>query len=152
MIQLAGALIDATLESALLRLADVVQTLDADLGMDARVDDFEHAGLDDIVVGTELQCLDDRFGLLAHGEHDHRQLGHRISLSQALQDLGARHLRHFAIEQHDVVLVLLQQRQTFGPAGSGVYLVALRLQTQLERLARRGVVVNGKNIAWLNHP
>jgi hypothetical protein len=84
----------------------VLGALQGQLGLDAREADREVDGLGDVVVGPELQGLDDVVALVLGRGHDDGQVGARLGLTDRAQDVDPRNARHHDVEEDEVEGVL----------------------------------------------
>jgi hypothetical protein len=83
--------------------------LQAELRPGPRESDREVDRLGDVVVGAELERLDDVLALRHRRDHDDRKRGLRPCLANDLEHLQAIEIRHDHIEQHEIEIPLRDQ-------------------------------------------
>ncbi|MNS92874.1 hypothetical protein D3C72_1270210 [compost metagenome] len=101
--------------------------------------------LGQVVVGAHVQGLHDALFVVALRQHQDGHVGRKIA-SRPLQDGQARCARHFPVQQHNVNLLLLQQRNEAIAVAAREGLVAVALQQFGDPLDLSGrIFKNGDN-------
>ena len=93
----------------------------------------------------------DRLRLLgpdARGDHDHRQHGGVLVLAEASADGVTVQLRHDHVEQDQVGLFRLDQRESFGAVGRGDDVVATRGEDRFHQANVLGNVVDDEDLRF----
>jgi hypothetical protein len=116
------------------------------LRLDAGQGHGQVEGFDQIIVGAQLQGLDDELLLVFGGDHDHRQAEGRMALANAPQHLQAVHFRHADVQQHQIEVLLREARQGLGAVFHGTDLIAVALQLQGHEVAIHFHVVHHQQV------
>ena len=99
---------------------------------DAQHDLAHDEGLDDIVVGADLEAQDAVLGLALGGQHEDADVGERGVGADLLADLVAGRVGQVQIEQDDIGRLRADRREALGAARGPVDRVARGLEVELE--------------------
>src|SRR5437660_46781 len=108
----------------------------------------ELEGLDEVVVGAELEPLDAVGGLVAGREDDESAVA---VAGEGPAELPAVHARHHQVEHHDLRLELVDDAQRGAPVGGGAHLEALVAQSHCDEVGDARLVVDDEHPGWLAH-
>ena len=108
-------------------------------------------GLHDVIIRAELHRLDRGLGRAERGHQDHHRL--RLRAAEHLQGFDAGHPAHAVVEQDDVGLVALRERDAGFAAVGFDHRVALASERALERVAQVFIVIDDENFGgnWGTH-
>jgi hypothetical protein len=110
------------------------------------LDDFVAIeGLDQVVVGAELQSGQPVLHVAAAGDQHHAEAGRALHGLERLADFPAAALRHHHVEQHHVGKTRLRHGERFLTVVRAKNLGAERTQVKLEELDYVVIVVRDQN-------
>ena len=115
------------------------------LGADAGEHHRKVERLGDVVVGSQLERLDDVLALALGGHHDDRQFDERIDAAEELEHLQPVHAGHHDVEQDEVELPLAEQVDGLPAAPGGGDRVLVPLQPAGEPLAVQFLVIDDQD-------
>ena len=127
------------------RALELVESLLEQACADPRPQDHGVERLREVVVGTDLDAADDAVRLVDGGDHDHGDVTRRGRRLQTFEDGDPVELGHHDVEQHDVDLLLREQRQGLGAVRRRAHRVPFLLQETAQQLAADGVVVGDED-------
>lgn len=111
--------------------------------LDSRGEFLHIEGLDDEVIGAELETehFVEHFAL--RGNHDNRLRG---NLTDFAADLPAVFFRHHDVEQDEIGFVHFEEVDALGTVGRGLDFVTFVLKVDFQDIADVGVVVDDKKL------
>ena len=117
-------------------------------GLDAGDDLARAERLDDVIVRAHFEPQNAVDFLAAGGQHDDGELA---VLANGLTDLHAGHAGHHLIQQHQIVMLLLNHVQRLPAVVGGVVQKILVIQIEGERLMNDGIIVANQNTYRFAH-
>ena len=124
------------------------RTFPRELGADSRQRHVEVDGLGDIVVGSEVEALDDVLALALGADHDDGQFYVGVDLAHAPKHFVAAEIRHHDIEQDDIELAGTEFVQRILSPRRLDRIKATPDQTPHQDIAIVGNIVSDKNASF----
>ena len=125
-----------------------IRVATAQHGADASQQLGELEGLDEVVVGAELEALDAIAGLVAGAEDDDPA---RAIAGQRAAELPAVDARHHQVENDEMRLELVDDAKRDVPVGSGAHVEALMAQSERDEVGDALLVIDDEDAGRLTH-